>query len=223
MWVFGPDSQRAPISSISHPFFPPFFFPFLLVVRGCSTSAPPRRSDSQPSQSIPGPPVAKTCPASSMNVTTKPFWKGSRPLRKGTNPGYGAGTYCRSDPGLGRADPASRWQSAWQHGESGPTAPAPWTGRGSALKMRRARPALGPALLNIASAHGLDTSWDIPILFHYQFVCWPTSTLISQHPQVHIHESRIGQIISSIQPAMQNILLLRQVLPLNIASKCFIT
>lgn len=39
-------------------------------------------------------------------------------------PGYGAGTHCNSGRGLGKADRASRWQSAWRVGTTVHARPA---------------------------------------------------------------------------------------------------
>lgn len=54
--------------------------------------------------------------------------------------------------------------------------------RAQLWRLRRVRPpTLAWTPLNIAGAHGLGTSWDMPILLHYQSARWPTSILITQH------------------------------------------
>jgi hypothetical protein len=63
-------------------------------------------------------------PRSGMNAASTFFCRASR-LPQAPSPSHGAGTHCRSGPGLGRAGLALRWQSAWRVVD---TAPAPHAG-----------------------------------------------------------------------------------------------
>lgn len=148
-----------------------------------ATSFQPRPAAPSGQPAIPGytwSTQGQILPAAWTLLTRSLLKEGPVSKERGTEPDYGAGAYWRSDPGLGRADPRLSMQSAWPVGPHCTCAvnrPA-LSSEGSGAQDP---PTLAWILLNIAGAHGLGTSWDMPLLLHYQSASWPTSILITQH------------------------------------------